>query len=159
MTASIRFGGYLNNTLGEFQTRLNPYPRIHLLLSSYSPIIPSSEVNTEDISIGEITQILVSSRYLMVKCNPRHGKYMSMCIIYRGNIAPKDIGSGIYWVKTSRTVQFVDWCPTGFTCGINYRPMYVVNDSVIKKTSKSAYMLANSTAIGEDLERFRRKLM
>ena len=25
-------------------------------------------------------------------------------------------------IKTKRTIQFVDWCPTGFKCGINYCP-------------------------------------
>merc|ERR1711892_930991 len=25
-------------------------------------------------------------------------------------------------IKTKRTIQFVDWCPTGFKCGINYQP-------------------------------------
>ena len=157
VTAAIRFNGCLNSTLEEFPSNLNPYPRIHLLLSSYSPIIPASAVNTEDSSIVEITEMLVSSRYLMAKCNPKYGKFMSMCIEYRGDIVSKDIGPGIYWIKASRTVAFVDWCPTGFKCGINRQPMHVVNDSVIKKSNKSGYMLANSTAIGEILERFRKE--
>merc|ERR1711985_6563 len=28
--------------------------------------------------------------------------------------------------QTKRTIQFVDWCPTGFKCGINYQPPTVV---------------------------------
>merc|ERR1712037_345250 len=26
----------------------------------------------------------------MVKCDPRHGKYMACCLLYRGDVVPKD---------------------------------------------------------------------
>merc|ERR1712194_948709 len=29
-------------------------------------------------------------------------------------------------IMAKRTIQFVDWCPTGFKCGINYQPPTVV---------------------------------
>lgn len=31
---------------------------------------------------------------------------------------PKDVNSAIATIKTKRTIQFVDWCPTGFKVGI-----------------------------------------
>lgn len=27
---------------------------------------------------------------------------------------PKDVNAAIATIKTKRTIQFVDWCPTGF---------------------------------------------
>lgn len=33
---------------------------------------------------------------------------------------PKDVSASIGTIKTKRTIQFVDWCPTGFKCGITY---------------------------------------
>ena len=33
---------------------------------------------------------------------------------YRGDVAPKDVNATIAKIKARRTVQFVDWCPTGF---------------------------------------------
>lgn len=50
----------------------------------------------------------------MVKCDPRHGKYMACCLLYRGDVVPKDVNCAIATIKTKRTIQFVDWCPTGF---------------------------------------------
>ena len=35
---------------------------------------------------------------------------------------PKDVNAAVATIKTKRTIQFVDWCPTGFKCGINYQP-------------------------------------
>ena len=53
----------------------------------------------------------------MVKCDPRHGKYMACCMLYRGDVVPKDVNAAIATIKTKRTIQFVDWCPTGFKVG------------------------------------------
>ena len=56
------------------------------------------------------------------QCDPRHGKYMACCLLYRGDVVPKDVNASIANIKTKRTIQFVDWCPTGFKVGINYQP-------------------------------------
>ena len=46
--------------------------------------------------------------------------------MYRGDVVPKDVNAAVATIKTKRTIQFVDWCPTGFKCGINYQPPTVV---------------------------------
>jgi tubulin alpha len=35
-------------------------------------------------------------------------------MLYRGDVVPKDVNAAIATIKTKRTIQFVDWCPTGF---------------------------------------------
>lgn len=60
----------------------------------------------------------ISSAFQMVKCDPRHGKYMACCMLYRGDVVPKDVNAAIASIKTKRTIQFVDWCPTGFKVGV-----------------------------------------
>ena len=39
---------------------------------------------------------------------------MACCLLYRGDVAPKDVQAAVASIKTKRTIQFVDWCPTGF---------------------------------------------
>ena len=41
--------------------------------------------------------------------------------MYRGDVVPKDVNAAVATIKTKRTIQFVDWAPTGFKCGINYQ--------------------------------------
>merc|ERR1719348_2631545 len=38
----------------------------------------------------------------MVKCDPRHGKYMSCCVLYHGDVVPKDVNQAI--AKVQRAV-------------------------------------------------------
>ena len=37
------------------------------------------------------------------------------------DVVPKDVNAAIATIKTKRSIQFVDWCPTGFKVGIRGR--------------------------------------
>jgi len=66
-------------------------------------------------------QDFVELTFQLVKCDPRNGKYMAICLLYRGDVVPRDVNAAIAKLKKQRTIQFVDWCPTGFKVGINYQ--------------------------------------
>ena len=93
----------------------------------------------------------------MAKCDPRHGKYMACSMLYRGDVVPKDVNASIATIKTKRTIQFVDWCPTGFKVGINYQPPTVVPGGDLAKVMRAVCMISNSTAIAEVFSRLDHK--
>merc|ERR1719440_550144 len=146
---SLRFDGALNVDVTEFQTNLVPYPRIHFVLTSFAPIISAEKAYHEQLSVAEITNSVFEPASMMVKCDPRHGKYMACCLMYRGDVVPKDVNSAVATIKTKRTVQFVDWCPTGFKCGINYQPPTVVPGGDLARVQRAVCMVSNTTAIAE----------
>ncbi|KAF1550069.1 Tubulin alpha-1C chain, partial [Eudyptes schlegeli] len=149
ITASLRFDGALNVDLTEFQTNLVPYPRIHFPLATYAPVISAEKAYHEQLTVAEITNACFEPANQMVKCDPRHGKYMACCLLYRGDVVPKDVNAAIATIKTKRTIQFVDWCPTGFKVGINYQPPTVVPGGDLAKVQRAVCMLSNTTAIAE----------
>ncbi|CBY30351.1 unnamed protein product [Oikopleura dioica] len=149
ITASLRFDGALNVDLNEFQTNLVPYPRIHFPLATYSPIISQSKSQHEALSVAEITTACFEPANQMVKCDPRMGKYMACCMLYRGDVVPKDVNAAIAQIKTKRSIQFVDWCPTGFKVGINHQPPSSVDGSDMASVKRAVCMLSNTTAIAE----------
>jgi len=157
LTASLRFDGSLNVDITEFQTNLVPYPRIHFMLSSYAPLISAEKAHHEQINVAEITNQAFEPQSMMVKCDPRHGKYMSCCLMYRGDVVPKDVTAAVAIIKTKRTIQFVDWCPTGFKCGINYQPPSAIPGGDLAKISRACCMISNSTAIAEMFTRIDHK--
>ncbi len=69
--------------------------------------------------------------------------------IFRGDVVPKDVNAAIATIKTKRSIQFVDWCPTGFKVGINYQPPTVVPGGDLAKVPRAVCMLSNTTAIAE----------
>jgi len=157
LTASLRFDGALNVDVTEFQTNLVPYPRIHFLLTSYAPIVSRERAFHESMSIAEITSSVFEPTSMMTKCDPRNGKYMACCLMYRGDVVPKDVNAAIATIKTKRTVQFVDWCPTGFKTGINYQAPTSIPDGDMAEVKRAVCMVANTTAIAEVLSRIDHK--
>ena len=79
------------------------------MLSSYAPIISAEKAYHEQLSVAEITMSVFEPASMFVKCDPRHGKYMACCMMYRGDVVPKDVNASVATIKTKRTIQFVDW--------------------------------------------------
>merc|ERR1719492_511522 len=78
-------------------------------------------------------------------------------MMYRGDVVPKDVNAAVATIKTERTIQIVDWCPTGFKCGINYQPPTVVPGGDLAKVMRAVCMISNSTAIAEVFSRIDHK--
>ena len=149
ITASLRFDGALNVDLNEFQTNLVPYPRIHFPLVTYAPIISAEKAYHEKNTVADLTTACFEPANQMVKCDPRKGKYMACCLLYRGDVTPTDVSAAISVIKTKRTIQFVDWCPTGFKVGINNQAPTAVPGGDLAKVQRCVCMLSNTTAIAE----------
>jgi len=153
LTASLRFDGALNVDLSEFQTNLVPYPRIHFMLSSYAPVISAEKVSREALSISELSNAVFEPTNMMAKCDPRRGKYMACCMMYRGDVVPKYVVAAVANIKTKKSVQFVDWVPTGFKFGMNKQPPSVVPGGDLGKVLRACCMISNSTSIADVFNR------
>uniref|UniRef100_A0A8D2CP01 Tubulin alpha chain n=1 Tax=Sciurus vulgaris TaxID=55149 RepID=A0A8D2CP01_SCIVU len=149
ITASLRFEGPLNVDLIEFQTNLVPYPRVHFPVTTFAPIISADKAYHEHPSVLDITAACFELSNQMVKCDPQLGKYMACCLLYRGDVVPKDVNAAIAAMKSRTSVQFVDWCPTGFKVGINHQPPAVMPGGDLARVQQAVCMLSNTTAIAE----------
>ncbi|CAB4065137.1 TUBA [Lepeophtheirus salmonis] len=139
ITASLRFDGALNVDLTEFQTNLVPYPRIHFPLVTYAPVLNAAKASHESLTVSDITN----------SCFEPINQMRRRC--------SKDVNTAIAGIKNKRTVQFVDWCPTGFKVGINYQPPTAVPGADMAKVPRAVCMLSNTTAIAEAWGRLDRK--
>merc|ERR1712072_1622670 len=155
-TASLRFDGALNVDVSEFQTNLVPYPRIHFMLTSYAPVISAEKAYHEQLSVAEITNSVFEPAGMMTKCDPRHGKYMACCLMYRGDVVPKDVNASVATIKTKRTIQFVDlpnWLQVRYQLSATNR--FPGGD--LAKVMRAVCMISNSTAIAEVFSRIDHK--
>ncbi len=157
VTASLRFSGSLNVDLNEFQTNLVPYPRIHFPLVSYAPVTSTAKSLHESNNISEITQACLDPDNQMVKCDPKTGKYMASCLLYRGDVVTREVQAAVAQLKAKKTVQIVDWCPTGFKIGICGEAPLFVPDGNLAKTNRAVCMLSNTTSIVEAWSRLNDK--
>lgn len=157
VTASLRFEGSLNVDLNEFQTNLVPYPRIHFPLVSYAPVVDKQRAIHEANSVAEITAACFEPSNQMVECDPRLGKYIASCLLYRGDVVARDVQDAVAMIKAKKSVQLVDWCPTGFKIGICYQPPVHTLNSPLADVNRAVCVLSNTTAIAEEWQRVNHK--
>merc|ERR1712087_361778 len=125
MTAALRFDGEANVDLGEFQTNLVPFPRLHFMTTALAPVISTEKATHEAQTVREITDACFQPKNMLVKYadfDPVEDKYMAISINYRGDIMSKEANSTVQWLKQNNKVSFVEWCPTGFKIGLNGTP-------------------------------------
>ena len=66
--------------------------------------------------------------------------------MYCGDVVPKDVNAA---TTTKHSIQFADWCSSGFKVGINYQPPTVVPGGDLAKIKWAVCMPSNTTAITE----------
>jgi len=129
-----------------------------MLISAYAPLMSREKAFHESFTVAELTtSVMTEPDSLLTKCDPTHGKFMACCLMYRGDVTPSDVNTTMSVIKNKRNVQFVDWCPTGFKCGINTEPPCEIPDGDIAKAKRACCMVANNTAIAETLSRIDHK--
>jgi len=78
-------------------------------------------------------------------------------MMYRGDVTSKDVNDAVSTVRGKSSVQFVDWSPAGFKCGINQQKPTVVPGGEMAASQRAVTMLSNTTAIAEVFSRINKK--
>merc|ERR1712019_109622 len=67
MSAALRFDGEANVDLGEFQTNLVPFPRLHFMTTSLAPVVSKKKKSHEAGTVREITDHVFQPANMLVK--------------------------------------------------------------------------------------------
>jgi len=150
MTASLRFDGELNVDLGEFQTNLVPFPRLHFMTTALAPVVSKKKAAHEAQTIREITDHVFQPQNMLVMYtdfDPVEDKYMAISVNYRGKIMSKEANATVQWLKQNNKISFVEWCPTGFKIGLNAKAAATIEKDVMVAGEKNVTMIGNNVAV------------
>merc|ERR1712025_1367692 len=150
MSAALRFDGEANVDLGEFQTNLVPFPRLHFMTTSLAPVVSRKKKDHEAGTVREITDHVFQPANMLVKYadfDPVEDKYMAISINYRGDIKSKEANATVQWLKQNNKISFVEWCPTGFKIGLNEVPAALVGGDITALAKKNVTMIGNNVAV------------
>ncbi len=111
LTSSSRFEGSLNVDLNEITMNLVPFPRMHYLISSLSPLYISEQANLQVRGIEQMFSDSFRPENQLIQCSPKSSLYLSYALLLRGQCQISDIRRNIEKLKSQ--LNFISWNKEG----------------------------------------------
>lgn len=116
MTSSARFEGSLNVDLNEITMNLVPFPRLHYLVSSQSPLYAHADIHLPPRRLDQMFSDAFSKDYQLLKSDPKHSLYLACALMVRGNVEISDVRRNIERLKPN--LSFIHWNQEGWKTGL-----------------------------------------
>ncbi|XP_077076356.1 tubulin epsilon chain isoform X2 [Siphateles boraxobius] len=137
ITSSARFEGSLNMDLNEIAMNLVPFPRLHYLVPSLTPLYTLADVNVPPRRLDQMFSDAFSKDHQLIRADPKHSLYLSCALMLRGNVQMSDLRRNIERLKP--TLPFVPWNQEGWKTSLCSVPPVCHSHSLLA--------LANNTCV------------
>jgi len=144
-TCSLRFPGQLNCDLRKLAVNLVPFPRLHFFLVGFAPLTSKEVREYRVLTVPEITQQAFDAKNMMCAADPRHGRYLTCAMMFRGKISSEVVVDQMAEMENKHSSNFVEWIPNNIKASICNIPP--------KGLNMSSVFIGNSTAIQEAWKR------
>ncbi|XP_028903523.1 tubulin epsilon chain isoform X2 [Ornithorhynchus anatinus] len=140
LTSSARFEGSLNMDLNEISMNLVPFPQLHYLVSSLTPLYTLADVDVPPRRLDQMFSDAFSKDHQLIRADPKHSLYLACALMVRGNVHVSDLRRNIERLKPS--LQFVSWNQEGWKtslCSIppvghSHSLLALANNTCVKPT-------------------------
>ncbi|CAM9744061.1 unnamed protein product [Scytosiphon promiscuus] len=140
-TCSLRFPGQLNCDLRKLAVNMVPFPRLHFFMIGFAPLTSRGSQQYRALTVPELTQQCFDSRNMMCAADPRHGRYLTCAVMFRGRMSTKEVDEQMLAVVNKNSSYFVEWIPNNVKASICDVPP--------KGLKMSTTFVGNTTAIQE----------
>ncbi|KAG8468945.1 hypothetical protein KFE25_007463 [Diacronema lutheri] len=143
-TNTLRFPGYMNNDLVGLVSSLIPTPRLHFLMTGYTPlsVVDHDASGVRKTSVMDVMRRLLQTKNIMVSCSTRKGCYISILDIIQGEVDPTQVHKSLQRIRERRLAAFIPWGPASIQVALSRKSPYVKTAHRV-----SGLMLANHTSI------------
>ncbi len=127
LTASMRFPGDLNVDINEITSTLVPFPRMHFLSTSLTPLVGSGISMAGRPADSRLCERIVAqglgNSSMLVNSDLRAGLHLACGILLRGPFAISDVTATVQ--RQQAALRMVSWNPDGFKIGLcSSSPLY-----------------------------------
>lgn len=152
-TATLRYPSYMNNYLVGLIAPLIPTPRLHFLMTGFTPLTTDcDQTAVRRTTVLDVMRRLLQPSNMMVSTplNDRNSGhcYISILNIIQGDVDPTQVHKSLQRIRERKLAQFVPWGPAGIQVALSKRSPYVQTAHRV-----SGLMLANHTSIANLFER------
>ncbi|KAB0401984.1 hypothetical protein E2I00_014402 [Balaenoptera physalus] len=111
VTTCLRFPGQLSADLCKLAGNMMPFPRLHFFMPGFAPLTSRGSQQCWALTVPELTWKVFDARNMMAACHPRHGGYLPMAAVFRGQMSTKEVDEQMFNVQNKNSSYFVDWIP------------------------------------------------
>lgn len=145
VTACLRFPGQLNSDLRKLCVNLIPFTRLHFFMIGFAPLFHQGGSVYRAITVSELTQQLFDAKNMMCASDPRHGRYLTASVTFRGKLSTREMDDQMANIQSKNSAYFVEWIPNNILSSVCNVPPSGLD--------LAATFLGNSTAIQEMFSR------
>merc|ERR1712124_116601 len=145
VTTCLRFPGQLNCDLRKIAVNMIPFPRLHFFMVGFAPLTSRGSQQYRALTVPELTQQMFDAKNMMCAADPRHGRYLTACGLFRGRMSTKEVDEQMLNVQNKNSSYFIEWIPNNMKCG--------VCDIPPKGLKMAVGFVGNTTAIQEMFKR------
>nr|CDS33744.1 dnaj subfamily c [Hymenolepis microstoma] len=147
-TATLRYPSYMHNDLVGLISPLTPTPRLHFLMTGYTPLATEKEVaEVRRTTVCDVMRRLLQPKNMMVstaaeRSNRTDHCYIAILNIIQGEVDPAEVHKSLQRIRERHLVKFIPWNPCSIQVALSRRSPYVQASHRV-----SGLMLANHTSI------------
>merc|ERR1712219_98638 len=110
--------GQLNSDLRKLAVNLVPFPRLHFFMTGFAPLTSRGSQQYRALTVPELTQQMFDAKNMMAAADPRHGRYLTACALFRGRMSTKEVDEQMLNVQNKNSSYFVEWIPNNMKCSV-----------------------------------------
>lgn len=151
-TTTLRYPGYMNNDLIGLIASLIPTPRLHFLMTGYTPLTTDQTVaNIRKTTVLDVMRRLLQPKNVMVSTlrdRKNNHCYISILNIIQGEVDPTQVHKSLQRIRERKLAEFIPWGPASIQVALSRKSPYVQTAHRV-----SGLMLANHTSISTVFEK------
>eukprot|EP00730_Choanoeca_flexa_P016199 TRINITY_DN7604_c0_g1_i3.p1 TRINITY_DN7604_c0_g1~~TRINITY_DN7604_c0_g1_i3.p1 ORF type:complete len:458 (+),score=96.96 TRINITY_DN7604_c0_g1_i3:235-1608(+) len=164
-TTTLRYPGYMNNDLIGLIASLIPTPKLHFLMTGYTPVLADEVSEASAVrktTVLDVMRRLLQPKNMMVSTARSRSEahcYISLLNIIQGNVDPTQVHKSLQRVRERKLASFIPWGPASIQVALTRKSPYVASAHRV-----SGLMLANHTSIAQlftrtcqDFDKFRKR--
>jgi len=151
-TATLRYPGYMNNDLIGMVASLIPTPRLHFLMTGYTPLVTDqTTASVRKTTVLDVMRRLLQPKNMMVYTGRQRTNnhcFISILNIIQGEIDTTQVHKSLQRIRERKLANFITWGPASIQVALSRKSPYVQSSHRV-----SGLMLANHTSISELFQR------
>lgn len=151
-TTTLRYPSYMNNDLIGLIAPLIPTPRLHFLMTGYTPLTTDCEAQSfRKTTVLDVMRRLLQPKNMMVSTAHDRGAnhcYISILNIIQGEVDPTQVHKSLQRIRERKLAQFIPWGPASIQVALSRKSPYIQTAHRV-----SGLMLANHTNISSLFDR------